>query len=147
MPLLHDLAQCGQIRERIHKLAPDSRPHWGSMSVDQMLWHVNRVLSNALDEFHPEPMHVPIPRGMAKFLTLNMPWPRNAPTQPLYAARDRYSFEDERRRCLTLIDVVASRELDTAPWGFSAAFGQMTGRDWSRLNAKHLNHHLKQFGV
>jgi len=117
------------------------------MSADQMLWHVNRVLSNALDEYHPDLMHVPIPRGVAKFLTLNMPWPKNAPTQPLYAARDRYSFEDERHRCLALIDAVASRELDTASWGFSAAFGQMTGREWSRLNAKHLNHHLKQFGV
>jgi len=24
---------------------------------------------------------------------------------------------------------------------------ELTGRDWSRLNAKHLDHHLKQFGV
>jgi len=25
--------------------------------------------------------------------------------------------------------------------------GRMTGREWSRLSAKHLDHHLKQFSA
>ncbi len=117
------------------------------MSVDQMLWHVNRVMSNAIGEFEPLEIPVPIPRGVAKFLVLNMPWPRNAPTQPAYRADERHEFVAERDRCLHLIDQLTSRRIDSTSWGKSAAFRQMTGRDWSRLNGKHLDHHLKQFGV
>jgi hypothetical protein len=28
-----------------------------------------------------------------------------------------------------------------------AVFGPLTGREWSRLQAVHLDHHLKQFGA
>jgi hypothetical protein len=28
-----------------------------------------------------------------------------------------------------------------------AVFGPLTGREWSCLHARHLDHHLKQFGV
>jgi hypothetical protein len=31
-------------------------------------------------------------------------------------------------------------------WG-RAVFGRLSGREWSRLQARHLDHHLKQFGV
>jgi len=147
MALLHDSVVRDSIRARVHKLSPDTSARWGKMSVDQMLWHVNRVMSNALGEFEPTEMAVPIPRGLAKFLTLNMPWPKNAPTQPAYRADERHDFTAERDRCLHLIDQLTARGLDSPSWGKSAAFRHMTGRDWSRLNAKHLDHHLKQFGV
>jgi hypothetical protein len=147
MSLLHEPAVRDVIRARVQALSPETQRQWGTMSVDQMLWHVNRVMSNALGEFEPAEIPVPIPRGLAKFLVLNMPWPRNADTQPAYRAEGRYEFAAERDRCLRLIDQVTSRAIDSASWGKSAAFRHMTGRDWSRLNAKHLNHHLTQFGV
>jgi DinB family protein len=147
MSLLHDPVVRDSICARVDKLGPDTPHRWGKMSVDQMLWHVNRVLANALGEFQPADMEVPIPRGLAKFLVLSLPWPKGAPTQPWYVARERYPFEAERDRCLRLIDEFTSRGIDSTSWGRSAAFGDMTGRDWSRLNAKHVDHHLKQFGV
>jgi hypothetical protein len=33
------------------------------------------------------------------------------------------------------------------PWPTSGILGGMTGREWSRLEAKHLDHHLKQFSA
>ena len=41
---------------------------------------------------------------------------------------------------------MSTKSLD-ATWGRSSFMGPMTGRDWSRLQAKHLDHHLTQFGV
>ena len=52
----------------------------------------------------------------------------------------------ERTRCLQLIDKVASRGLHS-DWPDHPVFGRMTGEQVSRLHAKHLNHHLMQFGV
>ena len=34
-----------------------------------------------------------------------------------------------------------------ADWGHSAGMGDLNGRQWSQLQAKHLDHHLRQFGV
>ena len=145
--ILHDHAVRSSIEKRLRLLRPDTRPKWGKMSVDQMLWHVNRVMSNAIGEFEPAEIPVPIPRGLAKFLVFNMPWPKNATTQPAYRVERRYDFDSERDRCLQLVGQLTSRSIDSGSWGKSAAFRHMTGRDWSRLNAKHLDYHLKQFGV
>lgn len=58
----------------------------------------------------------------------------------------QYDLESERSRCLQLIDELAARRLDD-DWPPHPAFGRMTGPEVSRLHAKHLNHHLTQFGV
>lgn len=47
---------------------------------------------------------------------------------------------------LRLLDEFGSRSIDAA-WPDSAFLGPMKGHDWSRLQAKHVDHHLKQFGV
>ena len=56
MPLLHDRAVRDPICLRIQTLTSDTPGRWGKMSVDQMLWHVNRVMSNAIGEFEPAEM-------------------------------------------------------------------------------------------
>jgi hypothetical protein len=78
-------------------------------------------------------------------VVLYMPWPKEAPTNPDFIASEPYDFEAERRRCLRLIDDFASRDLGDA-WPENQDFGRMSGRDWSRLMARHLDHHLRQFG-
>jgi hypothetical protein len=47
---------------------------------------------------------------------------------------------------LTLLDEFMSHPVD-GPWGRSAAMGEMTGHEWARLQAKHFDYHLKQFGA
>jgi hypothetical protein len=41
---------------------------------------------------------------------------------------------------------VTARPLE-ATWPDSSFMGPMTGKDWSRMGAKHLDYHLTQFGV
>lgn len=47
MPLLHDPAVRKTMEARLTAIRPDSQRQWGSMSVDQMLWHVNQFLAFA----------------------------------------------------------------------------------------------------
>jgi len=116
------------------------------MAPDQMLWHVNRALAVAMGDVQVDSQRPPLPRPVMKFLVLKMPWPKNAPTNPAFVAKDRYDFEAERGRCLTLIEKFSQKPLDGV-WQEHPFFGRMTGSELSQLQARHLDHHLTQFGV
>ena len=147
MPLLHDAQYKATILRRVESLRPESRGQWGKMSVSQMLWHVNEALAGALVKVPEAPERVPLPRPLLKFLVLNLPWMRGAPTRKKWMPQqDMYDFTHERDRCLRLVDELTAKPLD-ADWSDSPTLGPMSGNDVSRLHAKHLNHHLTQFGV
>lgn len=146
MALLHDPAVRASVEARLAKLKPDTRPAWGKMSVDQMLWHVNQALGTALGKVEPEANNIPIPRSLMRFLVLNMPWTKNAPTNPAFIPRQQYDFNTELTRCRTLIADIVAQPVDKAP-PHHPTFGHMSGAQQSRLHAKHLDHHLRQFGV
>jgi hypothetical protein len=116
------------------------------MSIGQMLWHVNEAMEAALGRVTLHPVKSPLPRPLMKFIVINIPWMRGAPTLPNWVAREEHDFGLERTRCARLIDEIAARGLD-AEWPPSPMFGPMSGRDVTRLHAKHLDHHLTQFGV
>ncbi|MES2178988.1 MAG: DinB family protein [Gemmatimonadota bacterium] len=147
MRMLHDPAIRSSLEERLKALSPDAPRKWGSMTPDQMLWHLNQFLEFALGKGERrEGKRPPIPLPIMRFLLLNMPWPKSAPTHPGALAKDRYDFAAERERCLALIDSFVRRPLD-GPWPVDAAFGEVTGLFTSRLQAKHLDHHLRQFNA
>ena len=50
MPMLHDPAVRSSIEARLNSIRSDSPRQWGSMTVDQMLWHVNQFLAGAMGE-------------------------------------------------------------------------------------------------
>jgi hypothetical protein len=136
-----------EILRRLRALQPDSERRWGKMSVSQMLWHVNEAMESALGRIQAEPMKVPLPRPLLKFLVLNAPWGKGAPTLKRWVPQhDRHEFTSERDRCCRLVDELASKPLADV-WPDSPTLGKMSGKDVSRLQAKHLNHHLTQFGV
>jgi hypothetical protein len=146
MPSLHDASHRSELVRRVQALRPDSERRWGKMTVDQMLWHVNDALALSLGEITIPQGEPPMPRWLLKFIVLNLPWGKGAPTHPAFVAKRSYDFQEEQGRCLRLIDATARKDLDAA-WPTHPAFGSMTGRQVSRLMAKHLNHHLAQFGV
>lgn len=146
MPILHDASYRSRIVERIQALRPDTERRWGKMTVDQMLWHVSDALALSIGDLTVPPGRPPIPRALLKFIVLNLPWGKNGPTHPSFVAKQTYDFAAERERCLRLIEKAATLDLDAAG-PEHPAFGPMTGRQISRLQAKHLDHHLTQFGV
>jgi len=126
MILLHDSAVRNSIGARIGTLSATTRPRWGRMSVDQMLWHCNQVFRTSLGEIQVVPRRPPFPVPMLKFMLFNLPWPHGAPTAPEYQANATHDFDAE--------------------WA-PAVFGPISGREWSCLHARHLDHHLRQFNA
>jgi hypothetical protein len=145
--LLHDQSVGAAIRARVEKLDASMTPQWGKMSVDQMLHHINLSLSESLGEYKAERSVRGIPKSWVRWMILNGPWGKGAPTRPdLYIAeRQRYDFAQEKARTLSMLDRILAKPMQSE-WPESANF-PMTGRHWSQLHYRHVNHHLTQFGV
>ena len=148
MPEMHDAAVREGLKSRLKSLKPDAKRKWGKMSADQMLWHVASSLELALGRASAPPAKapVPLPKPVLRFAVVNLPWPRGAPTIPQIVASGQHDFEKERKRILGLIDELAKKDL-SGPWPVHAVLGEMSGLQYTRLQAKHLDHHLKQFGA
>lgn len=146
MPMLHDRADRERIVARIRSLSPASTRRWGRMTADQMLWHVNQGFLAALGRLQTEKKRTPLPGFVMRALVLNLPWPKGAPTAPEFVARSTHEFSEQRDLCVQLVQDFAELPL-AGDWPPHVAFGAMTGKDWSRLNFKHLDHHLRQFSA
>ena len=144
MPMLHDPSVRSSLEARLDTIKPDSQRQWGSMSVDQMLWHVNQFLSASLGEGSLQAQKSPMPAALMRFFLLNMPWPKSAPTNKSAVAQGEYDFEAERSKCKDLIAKFVSRPVN-GEWPVDPSFGTVTGKFASRLHAKHLDHHFRQF--
>jgi hypothetical protein len=116
------------------------------MSVDQMLWHVNVSMREATGEYKAQIKPLPLPKAVFRWAVINVPWGRGARTRPDMYPSSTYDFNAQKAECLSLIDRIVARPL-SAEWPESASMGRMQGKHWSQLTAKHLNHHLRQFGV
>jgi hypothetical protein len=145
MPTLHDAAVRRRLESRLAALRADAPRKWGRMTAAQMLWHVNLFLSYAVGDATAERHKPPMPLPLLRFLVLYTPWPKGAPTHPSAVCKGDKDFETERARCAKLIERFASKPIDT-PWPLDAVFGSTSGKFHSKLQAKHLDHHFRQFG-
>ena len=146
MPTVHDPSYRAALENRVRALGQDSPRQWGTMTIDQMLWHVNSAMQVALGQLNAPAEKTPLPRAILKFMVLNLPWMKGAPTSPAVLAKGKYDLETERQRCLNLVGQLASKSVDSA-WADSPFLGPMSGQEVGRLQAKHLDHHLRQFSA
>ena len=144
--LLHDPAVYQSIRSRVESLRADSPRQWGRMSIDQMLWHVNVSMREAVGDYTPDVKPLPVPKWLMRWAILNMPWGRGARTRPDMYAVSTHDFARQKAETLALLERIYSRPL-SATWPPSVSMGAMSGRHWSQLTARHLDHHLTQFGA
>jgi hypothetical protein len=140
-----------QVEDRLAQLKPDSPRQWGKMTPAQAVAHCSGAMEWAVNECHAPRTTAGRLLGWAvKPLVLrdDKPLRPGAPTDKtlVMTGSDR-DLEAERRRLCTLIDrFVASgpKGCTTHPHAF---FGRLTPDQWSILMYKHLDHHLRQFGV
>jgi hypothetical protein len=150
METLFEPARVEEVLLRVRQLQPESQRLWGSMKPEQMLAHCAGGLLMAMGEIRP--LRVLIGRliGAAiKRVALRdeEPMRRNSPSVPELLIADHRDFALERERLCGLIGRFATAGpsgCTTHPHPF---FGRLIPQEWSVLMYKHLDHHLRQFGV
>jgi hypothetical protein len=82
-----------------------------------------------------------------KHLILYMlPFPKGAPTAPELKPDTAATFEEERTAVLALLERIGTGPREgTGP--AHPLFGPLSFREWGAATYKHVDHHLKQFGV
>lgn len=138
-----------EIVDRINRLTAGTRPLWGKMRVEQMLAHMQPPLRVALGEEKLKKglMGFLFGRIAKKQLVKESPFKKNLPTAPSFIVKEEKNFEEEKSRVIDLVQRFAkepTEKLDTRVHPF---FGKLTADEWNILHWKHLDHHLRQFGV
>jgi len=149
MKTLFDPAHRDAIQSRVMALRPGSPRLWGKMNPAQMLCHCAIALETGTGD---RPMKQKLfGKLLMPFFRSSIlgekPFSRNSPTDPTFVVADEREFAAERERLLTLIERFSRNGTEHAGRQVHAFFGKMTGQEWGELMHKHLDHHLRQFGV
>jgi hypothetical protein len=138
------------ITSRIDKLTPASKAQWGKMNVAQMLHHCQKPLEIPLggETFKPN-FFVRMIGGMLKkkFVKPGTQFSKNSPTSPSFKIQDERDFNTEKRQLLQVLSRFTEAGKAGKLEGRHPFFGPMTTPEWEIMQWKHLDHHLRQFGV
>lgn len=149
MNSIFDQATIKEITDRINRLTPSSPRLWGTMDVAQMLAHCSLVMEMSLGDRTPKaPMIMKLAgRFMKPIVASEKPFKQNMPTDKSFVVSDSKEFEKEKARLLALINRMQAGGAGYMHNRKHAFFGTFTAKEWSNATVKHLDHHLKQFGV
>ena len=150
MKNLFEAERVEEVKERIARLRPDSARQWGKMNAAQALEHCSRGIELGMGDRFPPRMLIGLIIGrIVKPMALGNddPMRPNSPTVPGLVVQDERDLGTGQQRLRELVDrfAAAGREgCTTHPHSF---FGRLTPDEWGTLMYKHLDHHLRQFGV
>ena len=151
MKNLFEAATADEIKARLRQLRADSPRLWGKMTAAQMVEHCARSMEWAVGDTVPQkvPLIMRIFGRIVKPLVLRgeKRLRPNSPTGVDLLVTDEPEFYAARARLFALVDrfvAGGSAGCTTHPHGF---FGKMTPEEWGVLTYKHMDHHLRQFGV
>ena len=150
MKNLFDDLKVIEVKARIAQLRPDSQRLWGKMNAPQAVAHCAAGLELALGERTPPRMLMgriigPLVKPMV--FRNDEPLRRNSPTAEGLAIQDERNLATERERLYVMIDRFALAGPEGCTGHPHSFFGRLTPQQWAILMYKHLDHHLRQFGV
>ena len=143
-------ADIKEIIDRINQLQPDTKNLWGKMNVSQMLAHCNVTYELVYDTKHPKPnvfMKFILKLLVKNTVVNDKPYKQNGNTAPAFLIKDEKDFDAEKGRLVNYIQ--KTQQLGAAHFDNkeSHSFGPLSKEEWNNLFYKHLDHHLRQFGV
>jgi hypothetical protein len=150
MKNLFDPNDLESLTSRIAQLRPDSPRQWGTMTVAQTLAHCSLGVQTATGELRPQRKLIGRLFGSAiksKVVADDEPMRRNSPTMSEIIVLNDPDFATEQLRLTNLLDQFSAAGPQGCTSHPHAFFGQLTPDEWAIVMYKHIDHHLRQFGV
>jgi len=150
MKNIFDKSDTQAIIDRINNLTPTTKGQWGKMSVDQMLAHLNVAYEMTYEDKHPKPnffMKWVLKMFVKNAVVSEKPYPKNGKTAPAFVMTGDKDFQKEKQRLINYMKKTQELGAQHFDGKISHSFGPLTTTEWNNMFAKHLDHHLTQFGV
>lgn len=149
MPTLFAPADRDALLARLDALQPSSPRRWGTMTPAQALAHCAVPLEAAAGL---RPMEQKLLGKLLAWLVKGKalgpePFRTGSPTDPDFVVKDDRDLEAERARVKAAVAELIARGPEAAGAVAHSFFGRLSGEQWGVLMAKHLDHHLRQFGA
>lgn len=150
MSTLRNQTERSRIIERIKNLTGQETPSWGRMTVEQMVSHLVQAGELPFVPSVPEQSTF-LSRTIIKPLVIHLlPMPKevkvSAELDQQRSGRPPAGLEEDRETLIELTD-----RLGTLPEDHKCLshpfFGPMNAKQWAKIAHKHMDHHLRQFGV
>lgn len=150
MKNLYDPARVAEVKTRLAQLQAENPRLWGKMNAPQAVAHCSIAMGWALGDTRPPRMFVG--RILGSFvkpfvLRDDEPMRPNSPTSPDLVVAEPRDLAKERERLSLQIDRFAAGGSAVCTTASHPFFGRLTPQEWAILMYKHLDHHLRQFGV
>ena len=137
-----------EILNRIKAIEENSNPLWRKMDVAQMLAHCAGPLQVSLGKLTLKKPNVVFKMILSMFkssLYNDKPWKHGLTTAKEYRVVDSKQFNTEKATLLGLVEEFYSKR-EQSEWPTHPYFGNFTAEQWGKMQYKHLDHHLRQFG-
>jgi hypothetical protein len=136
--------------DRINHLTNNTQAKWGKMTVSQMLAHCCVSYEYVYDNNYKKPglFMSFILKNMVKSKVVNEePYKPGLPTAKDFVIVDARDFEKEKNRLIAYIRKTQEAREAHFDGKESHSFGKLSKNEWNNMFYKHMDHHLKQFGV
>jgi hypothetical protein len=145
---LFEPAASQEILSRIQSVNANTPAAWGKMNAAQMMAHCQATFDAYFKEekVNRGLMSIMFGKMAKKKLFSKKPWPKGLPTARNFVVADERNFAVEKEKLIACIKHFAE-EGYTVTEKVHPFFGKMSSQEWAMFGYKHLDHHLKQFGV
>ena len=146
---LLDAGCCAAVISRMEKLNPGTQALWGSMTATEMLAHCNKVHEGLLSGA-TQPQSTSAKQYLLRFFVLYVlpGYPKGAKAPKRFITKGQISdaeFTDQKNAFIALMKRLAHHQ---APIQLQHPyFGGLSTKQWGLSAYKHVDHHLRQFGV
>ncbi len=135
---------------RIKRVRGQEQPLWGKMTVKQMMSHLVQAADLPFRAILPDKSGF-VSRTFIKPLILYvLPMPKEVKTSPEFNQQEKgrkpQEFSADRAIVIDAINDLGALPLDYECLSHPM-FGKMNAKEWALIAQKHIDHHLKQFGV
>ena len=149
MKSLFDTSTYEEVLKRLDSLEELTAPQWGKMNVAQMFSHCQQPLSVALGKKSlkkPNFFMKLLFKSFKSAMYNDKPWRKSMATAPEYIVDTERDYEAEKTKLKALLAEFYEMRAKTS-WEPHPNFGEFTHDQWGMMQYKHLDHHLRQFGV
>jgi hypothetical protein len=149
MKSLYDPQVLSQLEARIRQLMPDSPRQWGKMDAAQMLAHCALATEMAAGDVPMKQILLGKILGpiFKRHMLADRPMRKIEARSGELCITGPRNFATERTRLLGVLTRISVGGPATATKCPHPFIGPLTGEEWGTLTYRHVDHHLRQFGV